>query len=136
MISLVPNEYLHLVWDKARDHLVHFEKRSGGKYSVDDIGKMISDEIQQLWIIADDDHEVVGAVVTQVWETPQKKICDVVACAGDGLDDYLYESMKELENFARLNHCDAMRVEGRNGWLKVLEPYGFGKTSIVMEKEL
>lgn len=140
MITSVPKHYFHVVWDEAKEHLLRFEKRSNGKYTVDDIGKRIQSEEQQLWILANKENEIIGALVTQVWETPQKKIMEIVACAGgtkdDRLDEYLYESMKELENFARLNYCDVMRVEGRKGWSRSLEPYGFKQTSVVVEKEI
>jgi hypothetical protein len=136
VITSVPKHYFHVVWDEAKEHLLRFERMTGGKYDVDDLGKMILEEKQQLWIVADNGNEIVGAVVTQVFDTPNKKIMEIFACAGNGMDEYLYEIMKELEEFARLNYCDLIRVEGRKGWSKVLKPYGFEETSIIVERRL
>ena len=140
MISLVPNEYLHLVWDRAREHLLRFEKRAGGNCTVDDLGRRILNDEQQLWIMFDEDKEICGALVTQMWRYPRKKVMEIVACGGgdskNQLDDYLYESMKVLEDFARTNDCDVMRVEGRKGWAKALKPYKFEQPAIVLEKEI
>lgn len=139
MITSVPKHYFPLVWKEAREHLVRFEKAARGGCTADDLGRMIVDDKQQLWIIANDDNEIIGAIVTQVSDLPQKKVLEIVACAGNSdnrLDEFLYESMKELEEFARLNYCDVIRVEGRKGWSRALKPYGFDQTAIILEKEI
>jgi len=138
VITWVPEKYFDLVWEDARKHLLRAEGRFNGKCTVDDIGKLVAKGELDLWAVADDENEqeIVGAIVTRLFETPRKKIMEIMVCAGDGLNDHLYESMKELENFARLNHCDVMRVEGRKGWVRALKPYGLNETSTIVEKEL
>ena len=139
MVTSVPKRYLPLIWEDAKKCLSRWDSRSGNGYGLDDIEEMISEEKQQLWLVVNDDEKIIAAIVTQVWDAPKKKVCDIVACGGDtsnALDDYMYDSMKEIEDFARLNHCDSVRVEGRKGWSKFLKPYGFREKSIVIEKEL
>ncbi len=139
MVTPVPKHYFHLVWDEAREHLVRFEKMSRGSYTVDDIAKMVSEDKQQLWLIVNEDNKIIGAIVTQVSELPQKKVMEIVACAGDTdnrLDEFLYEGMEQLEEFARINYCDVMRVEGRKGWVRALKPYGFKQEAVVLERQI
>ncbi len=139
MVTPVPKEYFHLVWDEAREHLVRFEKMSRGAYRVDDIGKMISEDKHQLWLIADEDSKIIGAIVTQVSELPQKKVMEIVAFGGgedNRLGEFIHEAMEQLEEFARINYCDVMRVEGRKGWVRVLKPHGFKQEAVVLERQI
>ena len=136
MITPVPKKYFHLVWDSAREHLLRFEKRSGCQFTVDEIGKAILDEEQQLWILVDEEEKITGAIVTQVLGYPRSKSLEIMACAGKDMDDYLYDSMGAFENFARMNHCNSIRLEGRRGWSKILKPYGFEEKAIVLERNI
>ena len=45
----------------------------------------------------------------------------------DELDRYLLEKSQALS-------CDTLRLEGRPGWKKILEPLGFTTTSYIFQK--
>jgi hypothetical protein len=139
MVAPVPKEYFHLVWDEAKEHLRRFEKRAKGRCTVDDIGKRILSGEQQLWIILNDDKEIIGSIVTQVWDYPRKKVAEIVACGGDSsneLNEYIFQSMSVIEDFALENYCDVIRIEGRKGWLKPLSKMGFEQSAVLLEKEI
>ena len=139
MVAPVPKQYFHLVWDEAKEHLRRFEKRARGNCTVDDIGKRILADEQQLWIVINDDKKIIGAIVSQVWDYPRKKVMEIVACGGDSereLNEYIYQSIEVLKDFALENYCDVMRIEGRRGWERPLKELGFNKDAVLLEKEI
>jgi hypothetical protein len=76
---------------------------------------------------------IVAAAVTELPCTEKRKYCVIVACGGRGLARWL-ALIAPLEDYARAEGCDAIRIIGREGWARVL--HGFRRTAAVMDKEL
>jgi hypothetical protein len=103
---------------------------------------------------ADRDHEIVAAAVTKLQQAGRRKLCIIVACGGSsheehqGVDARLGGLCRErpggmarwlhllapIEDWAKSEGCDAMRIMGRRGWGRVLPTYRL--TRVVLEKEL
>lgn len=49
--------------------------------------------------------------------------------AGDWMEAWIDALFDQLKIIARIHKCDALRVQGRMGWLKVLKGYGFAPIS-------
>ena len=81
-----------------------------------------------LWL-AYDGKLVHAAAVTEIVD----KVCTIVACGGDGLDDFL-PCMISLEQFARDEGCTAMRIIGRDGWQRILKNYK--QKAVILERQL
>jgi len=65
---------------------------------------------------------IVGAVITELWQTPSKKVCGVIAVGGRGLDN-CRSGLKRIEEFAKDEGCDVVRFCGRKAWARVLPDY-------------
>jgi hypothetical protein len=87
-----------------------------------------------LWIVwSQRETRIKAAVVTQVASINNNKYCSIVACAGDGLTQWL-PLIEQLEAYARTQSCRAMRIYGRFGWARVLPHYQ--TKAIVLERTL
>jgi hypothetical protein len=82
---------------------------------------------------ADRDHEIIAAAVTKLQQVGRRKLCIIVACGGDEITRWL-DLLALIEDWAKSEGCDAMRIMGRRGWSRVLPAYRL--TRIVLEKEL
>jgi hypothetical protein len=81
-----------------------------------------------LWL-AYDGLIVHAAAVTELHDG----ICEIVACGGEGLSQFL-PLINDLEQYAKDENCKAMRIIGRKGWVRILKEY---KTkAIIIERPL
>lgn len=89
---------------------------------------------RQLWGVRSD-AEVIGVLVTEIYDTTHSRVCWIWAAAGTesqaGDMQRVYEA---IERWAREMGCKSIGINGRKGWLRVLP--GFKQTAVVMEKEL
>lgn len=74
-----------------------------------------------------------GAAVTRIERTEKSKVCVIIACGGEGMTEWLHV-IKQIEDYARNEGCDCVRIFGRKGWLRALPDYSAPK--IVLEKRL
>lgn len=89
----------------------------------DDIASVKSDLDQGcalLWIVWDE--SIRAAATTKILNVPNKRICVVTSCGGRDVLKW-YGFIAALEEHARAEGCDAMRVTGRRGWKRLLKDY-------------
>ena len=118
MILKVPKEDIHLIWNETEPLL---KKALDDCYTADDILKGLINNSFQLFI--NWNKKVECAVVTEVAQYPQKKICRYFLAGGSNLNNWLEPIQTEIEKFAKLNNCQAIEVAGRKGWARKLKGY-------------
>ena len=151
----IPLEHVHLVWPCVAG-LIEAAMRRGDLSSFASVATAVMAGRAQLWVAvarhqgveerpssramdgrtrpdADRDHEIVAAAVTELQQTERRKFCIIVACGGDQMTRWL-DLLAPIEDWARSEGCDAMRIMGRRGWSRVLPAYRL--TRVVLEKEL
>lgn len=142
MFSIVPEEYLELIEEEIEPLLERAAGRTNGFYSIYDLIGFIYGKSHQLWIVADDDSKrILAILMTTIRESLKKRILDLqfaasVEDSGSLLKDFREVMNDELDNFAVINNCDAIQIEGRRGWKKVMEPVGYKEVAVVLEKEV
>ncbi len=129
MILKVPKEDIHLIWNEVEPLL---NKALDDCYTADDILKGLINNSFQLFISWN--KKVECAVVTEVAQYPQKKICRYFLAGGSNLNNWLEPIQTEIEKFAKLNKCQAIEVAGRKGWAKKLK--GYEQKIYLFSKEL
>lgn len=77
--------------------------------------------------------EVLASVVTQIWETERSTVCLILACGGEKAREWL-PLMASIEQYARAEGCNKIRIYGRKGWLRLLPD--FHAPFAVIEKDL
>ena len=141
MITFVPYEYSHLIEDEIRP-LLEKAVAFNGYATADDYIKQIDDKSHQLWIKISDEQEITFYFMTTITEKLSgERVLTVSSLASfddknNLSNEFAEEVVDELSNFAFVNNCKSIVVEGRRGWKKVLSPYGFMETSVTLTKKV
>jgi hypothetical protein len=85
-----------------------------------------------LWLVWSDP-EIQGAAVTQIVTTQNSKVCMITACGGENMRLWL-PLIEKIEGYARDEGCDAVRILGRKGWMRVLKDYR--APAVILERRL
>jgi hypothetical protein len=102
-----------------------------GLSDFDDIASEILTGGALVWI-AWDGEKIAAAASTTLQRIGPDSICVLTACGGQKMDSWL-SLLGKIEDYAKAEGCKALRIFGREGWLRVLD--GYQKTAIVIEKE-
>ena len=129
MIIQVPKEDIHLVWNEVEPLI---KKALDDCYTADDILKGLIKNSFQLFISWN--KKVESAVVTEVAQYPQKRICRYFLAGGSNMNNWLEPIQTEIEKFAKLNNCQAIEVAGRKGWARKLK--GYEQKIYLFDKEI
>ena len=129
MIIKVPQEDLHIVWNEVEPLI---KKALDDTYTARDILDGLVKNSFQLFISWED--KVESAVITEVIQYPQKKVCRYFLAGGSNINNWLEPIQQEIEKFAKYNQCDAIEVAGRKGWLRKLK--GYKQKIYLMSKKL
>ena len=129
MIIKVPQEDLHIIWNEVEPLI---KKALDDSYTAIDILDGLVKNAFQLFISWED--KVESAVITEVIQYPQKKVCRYFLAGGSNINNWLEPIQQEIEKFAKYNQCDAIEVAGRKGWLRKLK--GYEQKIYLMSKKL
>lgn len=116
-------------WDDRSAYIELALQKSGGAYSIDDVHE---------YVVNGDAHfEPVeeGGAIFFFHEYPNKKVLRIWLAGGilkSDLTPVLECAVREADRL----ECDAIEVEGRKGWERVLQPHGFKHKRTVLVKEL
>lgn len=106
-------------------------KISKGRLAPQDIARLVNSDHMQLWQTADR----TSAMLTEIVTYPQMRECQIVGATGEAVQSWL-EIFPIFEDWARGWNCSVIKLQGRKGWKRVLQPLGFEETGIVLEKTL
>lgn len=135
-IALVPLENVADVWDRVEPLLAKAMKIANDRYRTIDLLDQILRGEQFLWIAFDEEKEIKAAITTRLIDYPGKRVLSLQFCGGDDMEQWLSEFHDTLEKFARAEHCEAMELVGRKGWVRALEDKGWSSSLVLVEKEL
>lgn len=97
--------------------------------SVDEVLTAVGQGTAQLWDVPGHPDNVI---VTRLIQEPHRLVCLVWLASGELAP--LLERYEDVEAWAVAVGADAMRIQGREGWARVMP--GFKRTAVVLEKEL
>ena len=129
MIIQVPKEDLHIIWNEIEPLI---KKALDDCYTTDDILKGLIFDKFQLFISWE--NKVESAVVTEVAQYPQKKVCRYFLAGGSNINNWLEPIQETIEKFAKHNNCNSIEVAGRKGWARKLK--GYEQKIYLFNKEL
>mgnify|MGYP003110517310 FL=1 len=140
MIELinVPTKSVNEVWALVKTDIANALNRSNGYALADHIKKWIIEEKMQLWILWDKEAEkkskYYGLVVTEIIQRPLQRCLNMRIMTGRHREKWQH-LIKHIENFAWLNNCDSLELIARPGWKKVLKPFGYTETHVLLQKK-
>ena len=140
MIELinVPTKSVNEVWALVKTDIANALNRSNGYALADHIKKWIIEEKMQLWILWDKEaakeSKYYGLVVTEIIQRPLQRCLNIRIMTGRHREKWQH-LIKHIENFAWLNNCDSLELIARPGWKKVLKPFGYTETHVLLQKK-
>lgn len=137
MIELVhiPTDKVEDTWSMVSNNIADALARSNGYALADHIKKWILANKMQLWILWDSkDKKYYGVVVTEIIQKPLQRALNVKIMTGSHRDKWQH-LIKQIEKFAWHNNCDLVELIARPGWKRVLKPFGFKESHVVLEKK-
>ena len=139
MIQLIniPVKSLDPAWSIVRTDITNALNRSNGYALAEHIKKWIIEEKMQLWILWDSEAEkekYYGVVVTEIIQRPLQRCLNIKIMTGNHRDQWQH-LIKHIEDFAWINNCDLLELVARPGWKKILKPFGYKETHVLLEKK-
>jgi len=120
IITMVPVEGLPMVWSKVAFMLDKALATSGKRRaSIVELYELCLSGRSNLWIVADDDKEIIAACTTSVIDYPSYKALSVQYLGGTRMKEWLSDSMELMKRFAIDIGCETMEGYGRDAWLRV-----------------
>lgn len=104
------------VWEKVKGHIQRALDR-GSNYSLHDIRMGLCTAQMQLWC-SKNGAEIEAAVVTTIQNKGHLRWCLILTAGGKNMEEWI-QWLPTMEDFARDNGCDEMRIYGRYGWAKM-----------------
>lgn len=95
---------------------------------------LVESKAAQVWT-AEQDDEILSVFLTQVTDHPKRKVCSIIICTGHDFQQWV-QFTKTIEEWAKSNGCTHMKHDARKGWERILKPYGYQSTHVVLEKAL
>jgi len=140
MIQLIniPSKSVNDTWGLVKTDIANALNRSNGYALADHIKKWILENKMQLWILWDPegnkDSKYYGVVVTEVIQRPLQRCLNIKIMIGKHREKWQH-LIKHIEDFAWINNCDLLELVARPGWKKVLKPYGYTESHVLLEKK-
>jgi hypothetical protein len=133
-VSLVDPNYVSAVWDKVESILRKSLHTAHGRFTMESILREIVNFQQHLWIVFDDDKEIVAALTTRFIDYPDKRMLAGQFLGGRDIMQWRDPMLETLEKWAKDNHCTGVEMTGRKGFSKVLATHGWTPEYTVFEK--
>lgn len=90
----------------------------------------------QLFVAVDPREKcMLGAIVTEILEYPQKRVCVIALVGGVELERWL-DGIRDIELWAKDHGCQQVEVPGRRGWERVLSHLGYQPVTYTCAKEI
>lgn len=135
-ISFVPFNHIDDVWEAVKGFIAPAVKVTNGRYMVEDIRIAAKRGDMQLWIAFTEDRDIIGCEVTAISEYPSRRLLTSLFTGGNDLRSWRDKMMQILVRWAEDNQCSGIEGYGREGWIKMLEPYGVKRGLTMFEKDL
>ena len=131
----INSKTIDMVWEQCVPFIEKAEKQSQEEMTAEDIYFKVKEKDMQLWVVFNEETDVLAVVTTELVNYPRKKVCRIVTLGGEKIEDWVH-SISIIEDWAIENNCQAMETFCRKGFKKKLQIYGYEETYIVLGKEL
>jgi hypothetical protein len=135
-ISGISNDRIDDVWDTVKSFIEMGNTKSRQEMNIDDIYEKLINRDMQLWVLENEEAEILSVLTTEIVLYPRMQTCRIVTLGGKGMDDWAEEFLAVLEEWAIKNDCVAMETGCRKGFIKKLKKFGYEHTYTILTKEL
>lgn len=114
-----------------------FEKHPGGFFRFSEpetVKKLIKNNTLDMWVGLHKDHIELGVITAILGE--KEKYLEVLWVGGNNIRKYIPKGLKKLEMFGAWYDAQTIVAGGREGWTRMLEPFGFTKHRVEVAKRI
>lgn len=86
-----------------------------------------------LWLATDERNKIIAAALTQLFPMRSGMVCKVLECGGDHMREWI-GMRTQIEEYAKLEQCSRVLIEGRPGWARMLPDYA--TIGVTLEKRI
>lgn len=123
-----------MAWPFVRPHLKPAIDKSGGRWTSDYVLAALALNEQSLWVVVNEEEEIVGAATTEVVYYPESKFLAIHFLGGDSFDEWYSDLLDALTHAAEHFSCAGIECNARHGFWKWFKQDGFAKASTFYEK--
>jgi hypothetical protein len=111
-------DQIPVIWDRVKPHIKKALDR-GSNYSIEDVydGLLFGEMVLWVWQADDCKGEIYAALVTTIETRKNITYCLFLALGGSKLDEWI-EFLPVVEEWAKDNGAEEMRIYGRIGWAR------------------
>ena len=132
----VPTKNIEEVWHIVVKDIADALARSNGYALASNFKEWLKENRMQLWMLwdAEKENKYYGVVVTEIIQRPLQRCLNIKIMIGRDRDKWQH-LVKEIEEFQLKNKCDLLELVARPGWKKILKPFGYKESHILLEKK-
>ena len=135
-VSLVPKEAVGHVWKDVEKVLEKSVATIKDKSGTIDILDGIYDNTYVLWVVLDEQDDVIAAFTTRLIVYPQRKALALDWVGGTRMKEWEDQLIDTMRRYANELDCSHLEGYGRKGWGRALQKYGFYPEYIAYRMEL
>ena len=135
-VSLVPTEAVGHVWKDVDRVLKKSVATVKDKSDMIDILDGIYDDTYVLWVVIDEQDDVIAAFTTRLIVYPQRRALALDWVGGTRMKEWEDQLIDTMRRYANELDCSHLEGYGRKGWGRALKKYGFYPEYIAYRMEL
>ena len=135
-VSLVPTEAVGHVWKDVDRVLKKAVATVDNKAKMIDILDGIYDGTYVLWVVMDEQDDVIAAFTTRLIVYPQRRALALDWVGGTRMKEWEDQLIDTMRRYANELDCSHLEGYGRKGWGRALKKYGFYPEYIAYRMEL
>lgn len=132
-IQVVPEQFIYTVWDQVKGYLEKGLARSGGEYNVDQLKVYLTQGINTLILILDDDGKIKGALTIQWTNYPNDRVAFITSIGGATYEP----AWNMFIEWLRSQGCTTVRGAAFESVARLWKKkFGFNSRYVMVEKRL
>ena len=135
-VSLVPTEAVGHVWKDVDRVLKKAVATVDDKAERIDILDGVYNGTYVLWVVVDEQDDVIAAFTTRLIVYPQRKALALDWVGGTRMKEWEAQLIDTMRRYANELDCSHLEGYGRKGWGRALKKYGFYPEYIAYRMEL
>lgn len=135
-VSLVPAEAVGHVWKDVERVLEKSVDTVKDKAEMIDVLAGICDGTYVLWVVMDEQDDIVAAFTTRLLVYPQRKALALDWVGGARMKEWEDQLIDTMRSYANELECSHLEGYGRKAWGRALKKYGFYPEYIAYRMEL
>lgn len=135
IISMVPTDFVDLVWNDVKPHFERAVATLKRYFRVDEIREDAKTGKLMIWIVADG-KRIEAAFTTRIIQYHDRRALAYDWIGGNRVEEWQDDVLPLIEKYAGEYGCAHIEGTGRKGWERVLRKHGWTPEFVTFRKEL